>query len=237
MQGTRVPLLVREDPTCCEAATPVCCNYWVHEPELLSPSAREPVLCNKGGHCSDKPSHLLSASRGSLYAARETQHSQKAIELKKKKRKENHSVFCVSSFDQLSIYLIILGRSRVILFKNKEPENWLDHICYHMGHLLDFEFQSDLMGCLWRTPNASYSHESLQRRTFQSLIWKVRILLPMLWGRTGKKGWMSLDSRVSVLVVTPHSSLGEVVLPSMGPVSPSLGTMLFSLDCKPLDFC
>ena len=92
----------------------------------------------------------------------------------------------------------------MILFKNKEPENWLDHICYHMGHLVDFEFQSDLMGCLWRTPNASYFHESLQRRTFQSLIWKVRVLLPMLWGRNGKKGWMSLDSRVSVLVVTPH---------------------------------
>ena len=41
----------------------------------------------------------------------------------------------------------------------------------------------------------------------------------------------------SVLVVMPHSSLGEVVLPSRGPVSPSLGIMLFSLDCKPPDFC
>lgn len=65
-----------------------------------------------------------------------------------------------------------------------------------MGHLVDFEFQSDLMGCLWRTPNVSYFHDRLQRRTFQSLIWKVRILLPVLWGRNGKKGWMSLDSCV-----------------------------------------
>ena len=106
-----------------------------------------------------------------------------------------------------------------------------------MGHLVDFEFQSDLMGCLWRIPNVSYFLESLQRRNFQSLIWKVRILLPVLWGRKGKKDWMSLDSRVSVLVVTPHAFLDEVVLPSREPVSPSLGTILFSLDCKPPDFC
>ena len=41
----------------------------------------------------------------------------------------------------------------------------------------------------------------------------------------------------SVCSWSRHTSLGEVVLPSRGPVSPSLGTMLFSLDCKPLDFC
>ena len=133
--------------------------------------------------------------------------------------------------------LKILGLSRAILFKSKEPKSWLDHAHSHVGSLVDFEFQSELMGCLLRTPNVSYLGQILQRRAFQSLIWKVRILLPVLWGMNGKEGWMSLGSRFRVHMVTPHSSLGMVVLSSSGPVSLSLGAILFSLECKPPDFC
>lgn len=91
--------------------------------------------------------------------------------------------------------LKILGLSRAISFTNKEPENGLDHADSHAGSLVDFEFPSELMGCLLSTPNVSYLGQILQRRAFQSVIWKVRILLPVLWGLNGKEGWMSLDSR------------------------------------------
>ena len=59
MQGTWVPALVWEDPTCRGATKPVChnywaCtlepashNYWVHMPQLLKPARLEPVLCNE----------------------------------------------------------------------------------------------------------------------------------------------------------------------------------------------
>ena len=40
MQRTQVRSLVQEDPTCCGANKPMCCNYW-------SPHALEPTLCNK----------------------------------------------------------------------------------------------------------------------------------------------------------------------------------------------
>ena len=39
MQGTRVRVLVREDPTCRGATKPMCHNYWAHVPQLLSPCA------------------------------------------------------------------------------------------------------------------------------------------------------------------------------------------------------
>ena len=48
MQGTQLPSLVREDPTCCGATKPM----------LLSPRTLEPVLCNKRSHCNEKPAHL-----------------------------------------------------------------------------------------------------------------------------------------------------------------------------------
>ncbi|KAJ8785807.1 hypothetical protein J1605_006767 [Eschrichtius robustus] len=38
MQRTRVPALVREDPTCRRAAKPVRHNYRAREPQLLSPT-------------------------------------------------------------------------------------------------------------------------------------------------------------------------------------------------------
>ena len=58
-QGTWVPSLVWEDPTCCGAPKPVSHNYWVcalesasrnywaHMPQLLKPERLEPVLHNK----------------------------------------------------------------------------------------------------------------------------------------------------------------------------------------------
>ena len=57
MQGTQVPSLVREDPTCRGAAKPVHHNYWAHVRWLPEPSHLEPVLRNKRSHCSEKPAH------------------------------------------------------------------------------------------------------------------------------------------------------------------------------------
>ena len=57
MRGTRVRSLVREDPTCCGAAKPMCCNYWVQESQLLKPECLEPVLWNKRSHCNENPAH------------------------------------------------------------------------------------------------------------------------------------------------------------------------------------
>ena len=59
MQGTRVPSLVWEDPTCCRATKsvhhnywacalkPASYNYWARVPQLLKPVSLEPVLHNK----------------------------------------------------------------------------------------------------------------------------------------------------------------------------------------------
>ena len=44
----------------------------------------------------------------------------------------------------------------------------MDHVAYHVGSLVGYECQSDLMGYLLRTPNASYLGQILQRRAFQS---------------------------------------------------------------------
>ena len=69
MQGTQVPTLVWEDPTCREATKPVHHNYWAcalepvshncwaHVPQLLKAACLEPVLCNKRSHCHEKPMH------------------------------------------------------------------------------------------------------------------------------------------------------------------------------------
>ena len=69
MQGTRVPSLVREDPTCRRATKPVRHNYWVcglepashnywaHVPQLLKPMCLEPVLRNKRSHHNEKAAH------------------------------------------------------------------------------------------------------------------------------------------------------------------------------------
>ena len=75
MQGTQVWALVREDPTCRGATKPVRHNYW--------PCALEPVLCNKGSHCNEKPAHRNeeqpppTAARESPRAAAKTQCSHK----------------------------------------------------------------------------------------------------------------------------------------------------------------
>ena len=60
MHETRVPSLVQEDPTCLGAAKPPCTTTIkpgsrAQEPQLLKPEHLEPVLCNKGSHCNEKP--------------------------------------------------------------------------------------------------------------------------------------------------------------------------------------
>ena len=50
MQGTQVPPLVREDPTCHGATKPM--RFTTTEPSGL-----QPMLCNKRSHCNEKPSH------------------------------------------------------------------------------------------------------------------------------------------------------------------------------------
>ena len=69
MQGTQVGSLVREGLTCRGATKPVrhnywaCAlepasyNYWAHVPQLLKPTCLEPLLCNKGSHRNEKPTH------------------------------------------------------------------------------------------------------------------------------------------------------------------------------------
>ena len=95
MQGTRVQVTVREDPTCRWATKPMHHNYWACAlepgrqnnwacaPQLLKPMRLEPVLHNKTNHRNEKPEHcieeqpLLAATRESPRAATKTQHSQK----------------------------------------------------------------------------------------------------------------------------------------------------------------
>ena len=57
MQGTQVRSLVQEDSTCLGATKPVRHNYWACVLQLLKPVCLEPVLCNTGSHCDEKPVH------------------------------------------------------------------------------------------------------------------------------------------------------------------------------------
>ena len=73
-QGTRVPALVREDPTCCGATKPMCpsywaCaleptshNYWACMPQLLKPAHLEPVLHNREGTAMRSPRTAMKSS-------------------------------------------------------------------------------------------------------------------------------------------------------------------------------
>ena len=49
MQGTQIPSLVWEDPTCRGAIKLACHNYWAH--------ALESVLHNERTHCNEKPTN------------------------------------------------------------------------------------------------------------------------------------------------------------------------------------
>ena len=57
MRGTRVRVLVREDPTRHGATKPVHHNYWACMPQLLKPVRLEPMLRNKRRHSNEKPVH------------------------------------------------------------------------------------------------------------------------------------------------------------------------------------
>ena len=69
IQGTRVWVLVWEDPRRCGATKPMChhywaCaleptshNYWARVSQLLKPTCLEPVLRNKRSHRDKKPAH------------------------------------------------------------------------------------------------------------------------------------------------------------------------------------
>ena len=86
MQGTRVPALLREDPTCCRATKPMhhnywtCAlepashNYWACMPQLLKPACLEPVLRNKRSHRNEKPAHH-NEEQPPLAATRESPRS------------------------------------------------------------------------------------------------------------------------------------------------------------------
>ena len=83
MQGTQVPSLVWEDPTCCGATKPVhhncwACtlepvnhNFWAHVLQPLKPACLETVLHNKRNHHNEKSMHpnkeqpLLTVTRES----------------------------------------------------------------------------------------------------------------------------------------------------------------------------
>ena len=71
VQGTWIPSLLQEDPTCQRAAEPMHRNY-------RSLDTLEPLLCNKRSRLTaDREQPLLSATRESPWAATTTQHSQK----------------------------------------------------------------------------------------------------------------------------------------------------------------
>ena len=57
MWSTWIQSLLWEDPTCCRAAEPTSQNYWAHVPHYWSQHTLEPVLWNKGSHCSEKPAY------------------------------------------------------------------------------------------------------------------------------------------------------------------------------------
>ena len=69
MQGTWVQSMVREDPTCREAAKPMSHNYWAcalepashncwaHVPQILKAMCLEAVLHNKRSRRNEKPAH------------------------------------------------------------------------------------------------------------------------------------------------------------------------------------
>ena len=71
VQGTWIPSLLQEDPTCQRAAELMHRNY-------RSLDTLEPLLCNKRSRLTaDREQPLLSATRESPWAATTTQHSQK----------------------------------------------------------------------------------------------------------------------------------------------------------------
>ena len=57
VQGTRVPSLVPEDPTCCGATKSVHRNYGVLGLRLPKPVPLEPVLHGKRSRCSERPEY------------------------------------------------------------------------------------------------------------------------------------------------------------------------------------
>ena len=137
MQGTRVGVLVWEDPTCHGATKPMhhnywaCAlepashNYWAHVPQLLKPMRLEPVLRNKRSHCNEKPVHHneehppFAATRESPHAATKTQHSQK-----KKKKVEGITTqywgFLESDSNQDCVVLV-KGQMHRSVEQNREP--------------------------------------------------------------------------------------------------------------------
>ena len=106
MQGSWVPSLVWENPTCLEATKQVSSNYWAYLLQLLKPACLEPLLDNVRSHCNEKPGHcneeqpLLSTTRESPCTAMKTQWSQKKKKNHLKKTK-NIKVFWTSQYNQL----------------------------------------------------------------------------------------------------------------------------------------
>ena len=71
MQGTQVPSLVREDPTCLGATQPVCHSYWAHEPRApCSATGESTALRSLRTTTGEQPP--LAATRESLWAATKT---------------------------------------------------------------------------------------------------------------------------------------------------------------------
>ena len=78
MQRTRVPSLVREDPTCRVATGPMCHNYWAcvlepasHNywacvPQLLKPARLEPVLATREATAMRSPCTATKSSPCSM---------------------------------------------------------------------------------------------------------------------------------------------------------------------------
>ena len=91
-QGTKIPQAAGQLSPC--MATEEACV-----PQLLSPFAPEPVLCNKRSPRATTRESLHAATKGP-HVAMKTQSS------KKKKRKKNHSHFYYSTQKFVVVYLL-----------------------------------------------------------------------------------------------------------------------------------
>ena len=58
----KIPHAMEQLSLCTTTVEPVNCSYWAWVPQLLKCSCLEPVLCNKGSHCSGRPHTVTKSS-------------------------------------------------------------------------------------------------------------------------------------------------------------------------------
>ena len=101
VQGSRVPSLVPEDPTCCGATKPVHYKYGVLGLQLPKPMHLEPVLHSKRSRCSERPEY---------HNQREPAHSKDSVQPQKIRNKKAQILPCgPTRLSNLSVTAPFLG--------------------------------------------------------------------------------------------------------------------------------